>query len=109
MDSNKIYSSLGLCMRAGKLKSGEFAVLEAIRHNKAKLVIISEDASDNTKKMFGDKCSYYNVPVEFFGNKEELGHAIGKEVRTSLAITDEGFAQSIRKNLLSTKRSTEEM
>jgi ribosomal protein L7Ae-like RNA K-turn-binding protein len=96
-------------MRAGKLKSGEFAVLEAVRHNKAKLVIISEDASDNTKKMFSDKCSYYNVPVEFFGDKEELGHAIGKEVRTSLAITDDGFAQSIRKNLLSTKRSTEEM
>jgi ribosomal protein L7Ae-like RNA K-turn-binding protein len=96
-------------MRAGKLKSGEFSVLEAIRHGTAELVIISEDASDNTKKMFSDKCSYYNVPVEFFGDKEELGHAIGKEVRTSLAITDDGFAQSIRKNLLSTKRSTEEM
>nr|WP_297706931.1 ribosomal L7Ae/L30e/S12e/Gadd45 family protein [uncultured Butyrivibrio sp.] len=109
LDSNKIYSLLGLCMRAGKLKSGEFAVLDAIRKHTAELVIVSEDASDNTKKQFNDKCSYYKVPIFFFGDKEELGHAIGKDVRTSLAITDQGFAQSLRKNLLSTNRSTEEM
>ncbi|SFC92780.1 Ribosomal protein L7Ae [Butyrivibrio sp. YAB3001] len=96
-------------MRAGKLKSGEFATLEAIRKHTAELVIISEDASDNTKKQFNDKCSYYDVPIFFFGNKEELGHAIGKDVRTSLAIIDVGFAQSLRKNLLSTNRSMEEM
>ena len=47
MNSEKIYSLLGLCMRAGKLKSGEFATLEAIRAHKAELVIVSEDASDN--------------------------------------------------------------
>ena len=109
MDSNKVYSLLGLSMRAGKLKSGEFAVLEAIRGHKAELVIVSEDASDNTKKQFNDKCKFYDVPIFFFGNKEELGHAIGKDVRTSLAITDKGFAQSLRKNLLSTNTSTEEM
>ena len=96
-------------MRAGTLKSGEFGTLEAIRKGKAQLVIISSDASDNTKKQFNDKCSYYDVPIFFFGNKEELGHAIGKDVRTSLAITDKGFAQSLRKNLLSTNTSTEEM
>ena len=109
MDSNKIYSLLGLCMRAGKLKSGEFATLEAVRKHTAEMVIVSEDASDNTKKQFNDKCSYYKVPIVIFGNKEALGHAIGKDVRTSLAITDKGFAQSLRKNLLSTNTSTEEM
>jgi len=109
LNSEKIYSLLGLCMRAGKLKSGEFATLEAIRARKAELVIVSEDASDNTKKQFSDKCSYYEVPMIFFGDKESLGHAIGKDVRTSLAITDKGFAQSLRKNLLSTNTSTEEM
>ena len=100
MNSEKIYSLLGLCMRAGMLKSGEFATLEAIRGRKAELVIVSEDASDNTKKQFSDKCSYYDVPMIFFGNKEELGHAIGKDVRTSLAVLDEGFAKTLRKNYL---------
>ena len=95
-------------MRAGKLKSGEFAVLEAIRHKKARLVIVSEDASDNTKKQFGDKCSYYNVPIYFFGNKDDLGHAIGKDVRTSLAVTDQVLAKTLIKDLL-LEKSTEEM
>ncbi len=100
MDSNKVYSLIGLSMRAGKVKSGEFAVLEAIRKKTAKLVIVTEDASDNTKKQFGDKCKYYEIPMIFFGDKESLGHAIGKDVRTSLAITDFGLSESLRKNLL---------
>ena len=100
MDSDKIYSLLGLCMRAGKVKSGEFATLEAIRKKTARMVIVSCDASENTTKQFSDKCKYYNVPIYFFGDKESLGHAIGKDVRTSLAITDIGLAESLRKNLL---------
>ena len=31
----------------------------------------------------------------FFGTKEKLGHAIGKAMRSSLAITDENFAKTI--------------
>ncbi len=109
MDSKeKLLGTLGLCQRAGKLKSGEFAVLEAIRKKTAVMVIVSNDASDNTKKEFSDKCSYYKVPIYFYGTMDELGHAIGKDVRTSLAITDAGFAKTLIKNLLSEK-STEEM
>ncbi|MBO4456438.1 MAG: ribosomal L7Ae/L30e/S12e/Gadd45 family protein [Butyrivibrio sp.] len=100
MNSKKIYSLLGMSAKAGKLKSGEFSVMEAIRSGKACAVIISEDASDNTKKQFKDKCSYYNVPIAFFGDMESLGHAVGKGVRTSLVITDNGLAQSLLKNLL---------
>ncbi len=100
MDQNKVYSLLSLCMRAGKVKSGEFATLEAIRKKTAQMVIVSEDASENTTKQFRDKCKYYNVPIYIFGDKESLGHAIGKDVRTSLAITDKGLSESLRKNLL---------
>lgn len=105
MDSNKVYSMLGLSMRAGKVKSGEFATLEAIRKKTARLVIVSNDASDNTKKQFQDKCKYYDVPIAFFGDKESLGHAIGKDVRTSLAVTDRGLSESLRKNLLEEERN----
>ena len=100
LDQNKVYSLLSLCMRAGKVKSGEFAVLEAIRKKTARLVIVAEDASDNTRKKFSDKCKYYEIPMVVFGNKDSLGHAIGKDVRTSLAITDFGLSESLRKNLL---------
>ena len=109
LDQNKVYSLLSLCMRAGKVKSGEFATLEAIRKKTAQMVIVSEDASENTTKQFRDKCKYYNVPIYIFGDKESLGHAIGKDVRTSLAITDKGLSESLRKNLLEKENGTEEI
>lgn len=95
----KVYSMLGLAMKAGKLSSGEFATGKSVKSGRAKLVIVSEDASDNTKKEFSDMCVFYKVPRYFFGTKEELGRAVGKAMRSSLAITDEGFAESIIKYL----------
>lgn len=91
----KIYSMLGLAARAGRLVSGEFATDKSVKSGKAWLVIVTQDASDNTKKMFSNMCEFYKVPRYFFGTKDELGHAIGKVVRSSLAITDENFAKSI--------------
>lgn len=64
------------------------------------MVIVADDSSDNTKKNFRNMCEYYKVPVYFFSNKEELGHAIGKEFRASLAILDEGL-KIVLKNILS--------
>ena len=68
---------------------------KSVKEYKAKLVIVGEDASGNTKKMFRDMCDFYGVPIYFFGTKEELGHAMGKELRASLAVTDAGFAKSL--------------
>ena len=39
-----LYSFLGLCMKAGKLSSGEVGTQQSITSGKAKLVIISQDA-----------------------------------------------------------------
>ena len=63
------------------------------------LVIVSREASDNTKKKFANMCTYYEVPICIFGNKEELGRAMGKEMRASLAVTDQGFAKAMVKKL----------
>ncbi|MCR4690282.1 MAG: ribosomal L7Ae/L30e/S12e/Gadd45 family protein [Lachnospiraceae bacterium] len=92
----KILSFLGLANRAGKVASGEFSAEAAVKDRKAKLVIIAADASDNTKKLFHDKSSYYGIPILTFGTKETLGGAIGKQMRASLAILDEGFAEKLK-------------
>ncbi|WP_099469033.1 L7Ae/L30e/S12e/Gadd45 family ribosomal protein [Konateibacter massiliensis] len=96
---NKIFSLIGLATRAGKIASGEFSTEKAVKSGGASLVIIAGDASDNTKKMFSNMCTYYKVPLYFFGAKDSLGHAMGKEVRASLAVLDEGFAKAIVKQL----------
>ena len=52
---NKILSMIGLATRAGKTVSGEFSVEKAVKTRKAFLVLVSEEASDNTKKLFLNK------------------------------------------------------
>jgi len=86
-------------MKAGKVVSGEFSTEKSVKGGKARLVLVSEDASDNTKKLFSNMCAFYKVPRCFCGTKEELGCAIGKEMRASLAVTDENFAKVISEKL----------
>lgn len=93
----KIFSLLGLAMRAGKITSGEFMTEKSIRSGLAYLVIAAEDSSDNTKKNFKDSCAYYDVPIYLFASKEELGHCMGKQFRASLSVNDQGFAESLKK------------
>ena len=99
MNQNRVYSMLGLAMKAGKVVSGEFAVDKSIKEGSALLVLIASDASDNTKKKFSNSCEFYEVPQYIYGTKDELGRAIGRDMRSSLAITDEGFVKSLSKYL----------
>ena len=96
---NRIFSMIGMAMKAGKVVSGEFATEKAVKTGTAWMVIVSEAASENTKKMFRNMCTFYEVPMYTYGTKEDLGHSMGKEFRASLAVTDEGFAKSIEKRL----------
>lgn len=96
---DKVLSMISLATKAGKTTSGEFSVEKAVKDGKAKLVIVSEEASDNTKKKFTNMCDYYKVPIYIYGKKEELGHFMGKEFRASVAILDEGFKKALEKQL----------
>lgn len=99
VQNKKVLGTLGLAMKAGDVVSGEFMTEKAIRDGSARLVIVAEDASHNTKKKFSDSCRYYKVPYAEFGDKDSLGNAIGKQFRASLAVTNRGFATSIGKNI----------
>ena len=90
---------LGLGARGRNVVSGELQTLNAVKDGSAMLVIVAEDASENTKKQFVDKCSFYEVPLRVYGSREALGRAIGKEMRSSLAVIDTGLAQSVMRYL----------
>ena len=96
---DKVLSLIGLAMKAGRCTSGETMTENETKLGRARLVIVASDASDNTKKKFRDMCKFYKVPICFYGDKDTLGHAMGKEFRASLAILDKGFADGIRKEL----------
>ncbi len=93
--TNKMISTISLCQKSGNLVSGEESCEKAIRSQKAKLIIVSSDASDNTKKKFTNSSKYYNIPIYFFMTKEELGRIIGKRIRAVLVVTDENFSKLI--------------
>ncbi len=98
-DRQKTLNLVGLATKAGKTASGEFSTEKAVKSGRAYLVVVSEDASDNTRKMFADMCTHYQIPICVFGRKDELGYVMGKETRSSLAILDEGFANALVKQM----------
>ena len=80
--------------------------------------ILEQYNKKNTKKTYNtitkpckkliQKCSYRSISdtsslcslaywLYIYGDKDTLGHAMGKEFRASLAILDQGFAGSIKK------------
>lgn len=91
----KIHSLLGIAMRAGKLVSGEDGTMIDLKKGKLNLVIVAEDASNNTKKLFKDKSSFRHVNCIELSTKSELGISIGKDSRAVIGIKDIGFANKI--------------
>ena len=90
---------LGIAAKSGSVVSGEFSTEKAVKTGHAYLVIVSEEASANTNKMFTNMTDFYEVPMYVFGTKEELGRCIGKEFRASLSVNNEGFAKSIAEKI----------
>ena len=75
-NKDRVLSMLGLATRSRNVVSGGFATEEAVKNGKAYLVIIAEDASDNTRKKYSNMCKFYEVPYWYYGEKDILGHAI---------------------------------
>lgn len=88
-------SLLGLANRARKIISGEELTVKEIRSGKAKLVLLSKDASSNTHKKITDKCNSYHVPYKLVEDRYKLGQAIGKDARVVVALLDNGFAKKL--------------
>ena len=99
MQNDNVLSMLGIAAKSGNVVSGEFSTEKAVKTGHAYLVIVSAEASENTKKSFCNMTEFYQVPCYFYGSKEALGRCIGKEFRASLAVTDENLAKAVEKKI----------
>ncbi len=97
MKRDSVLSLVSIAKKAGKVAAGGFQTETAVRSGRAGLVIVSADASDNTRKKFRNMCAFYKTPILFYGTKEQLGAAVGCEERASLAVLDAGLSGSIEK------------
>ena len=84
---SKIYSFIGLARKAGAVSPGEALAEQAVKRERAYLVLLAQDASENTKKN--------DIPLLEFGNKADLGRMLGKTFFSVIAVTDKGFAERI--------------
>lgn len=88
---------LGLCMKAGKLAYGSDMVEEKVKYRQVSLLIIANDASDNTKEKFKRIANQNNLRLYIFGTIDELSMRIGKNNKAVLGILDKNFAENIDK------------
>ena len=91
---NRALNMLGLCMRAGKVISGEKACVQAIRAGGAYCAIIDRAAAGNAVKSVTNACTFHQVPL-IWAEENALGDAIGKPGRMVAAVTDPSMADRI--------------
>jgi len=94
--SKRAASILSLASRAGKIASGEESVEKSLQSGACELIIISSEASANTKKKFVNKCRFYGKEAVICGTVEDISTAIGKRTRVAVSINDEGFAKLLK-------------
>jgi len=94
---DRVYSLLGLAKKAGQLSSGDETCERAIKSGKAVLVIVAEDASENTKGKFKSMCDFQDVCYREYGKKLDLGRCIGKEIRSVISIQSKDFKNGLLK------------
>jgi len=88
--------TIGLCKKAGRLEVGEEPVGSACRARQCRLLLLAEDAADNTARRashFAEagQCLMLTIPY----SKDDMGSAVGRTSCAMLAVTDVGFASSL--------------
>jgi ribosomal protein L7Ae-like RNA K-turn-binding protein len=101
-DNAKLLSTLGLCVKAGKVIFGVPMICDAMRKgtkNAPVLVLEASDTSENTHKKLTDKCTYYKtrlIRLDIGG--EQLAAAVGKSAHIgAVALTDTGLGALVEK------------
>ena len=96
---NNAYQFLGIIKKAGGLSTGYETALTDVKSGKCRLLLIAQDASDNTKKKFVDAAQFRKVSYLFFESKERLGLILGREEISAVSVKDESFAKSFIEKL----------
>ena len=97
---DKALNYLALARKAGRIELGEEPVGAAARAQKARLVVVAEDAADHTWRramsfVSGSEQICLRVPY----NKDLLGQAVGRTALALAAFTDPAMALAFVKAL----------
>ena len=93
---NKTLSLLGICRRAGKLSVGHDMVFQSVRKGKAKLVVLTKDASPRHLREL--EAAQFGRVITLEETSDIVGASVGKRC-CIFAVEDDGFADAIEKTV----------
>lgn len=96
MQKSKVLTYMGFAKKSGQLVSGVNTCSFNMSRGKVRLVIMTEDISENSEKKIMKDIRKYSVDHVKYGSSDELSHATGAEGRTVFAILDSHFAETIK-------------
>lgn len=85
---------LGLCMRAGRIVSGQEAAVDLARAQKAAIILVDEEVSANTMKRVTDTCRTHNVPA-YLMEAGLIGRSIGRDSAMVIALRRDSMAEKL--------------
>ena len=97
MNEEKIIGLLGLAQRAGFIASGAMQTERALLTGRCKLLLVAVDTAADTQKRLESMTRQTNTPMFRVLTKQQMGIAIGKSHKAAIAVTDIGFAGSLRR------------
>lgn len=96
---SRVMQLLGLARRAGAVAPGTEAVRQAIRADKARLVLFATDASRAQLDKIGRTLHERPVPRARLGDRNMLGAAVGLAPLSAVAVTDAPLAERVVEEL----------
>ena len=94
--NKKILSLLGFASKAGKISCGFEAALWSVKRGKAKLVVISDEISEKSRKemlFFSDKNNIKTTILKGV-DIQTVSNAVGKKCGI-ISVNDNGFADAL--------------
>ncbi len=108
---DKALGYLSLACKAGKLITGADQCIDALKRNKAKLIVLASDASDNAQKRADGMLYGRTVPLcRCAYTKTELACAVGANGPVAIAaVCDEGLARAFAAHAVTETKNGEDL
>lgn len=95
--NTSILGLLGLAIRARKARGGATVAEMMIRSDKARLVLIAQDSSESTKRLFKRLAERHGIPLLEQHTQDEYGQSLNGAPRAVLVVLDRHFAAGMIK------------
>lgn len=97
-NKERLKSDIRLAKKASGVISGGNNVEVAMRHGQVRLLLLADDAADNTVRKFTNVAFAGSLPVVRALTCEELGHVLGKAPRAVVGVTHPAFEGRLKRN-----------